>query len=639
MSHRAVRCAVLVALAACAAAPAPAGAAETKRWRIQSPDGRLAATIRFHGPDAPLRAVVRRRGEPVLTTTIGLATATRCLPQGFTPKATRRATTFERYRTRAGKRRVHRLLAHRLDLSFRQRGSRVLVELRASDDGFAYRTSLTGPARSRVTGECSAFTAPGAQAWLQRFNRAYEAPYTPSLLRDALPGPIGYPALLRTGGAWTLLAESDVGTGQPGDAARGAPGDPRRAVRGPAARAAGPVAGAHAVARRGDRPAGHDRRVRPRRRPGPPRAARRLVLGQAGSRRLVVVGRQRQPGQPRRAAGLRRLRRAAWAGSTCSSTPAGTRRGCRSSSPTPGGATSGSCCGRAGTRSRCRRQRDALLSQWRSWGVAGVKLDFMESDSYQRMAWYRSVARAAAERRLVVNFHGSTAPRGLARSWPNVLTIGGRDRRRELQGRRAAAITPAHNATLPFTRNAIGSMDYTPVTFSAARRQTSAAHELALSVVFESGLQHFADRPDVYAAPAAARRWLRAVPPAWDDTKLLDGYPGDSATIGRRAGRSWYVGADQRGRRAHGPAAAGLPLPRPALPRADRRGRAGRDAAGARAPGHRAPRAAPGRSAPRAATRSASSPSGADQSGRRPGRPVPGRCQWATSGSSTSQQR
>ena len=61
-----------------------------------------------------------------------------------------------------------------------------------------------------------------------------------------------------------------------------------------------------------------------------------------------------------------------------------------------------------------RAQRDALLSQWRAWGVAGVKLDFMESDSHQRMAWYRGVARAAAERRLVVNFHGSTAPRGLS---------------------------------------------------------------------------------------------------------------------------------------------------------------------------------------------------------------------------------
>ncbi len=541
MSHRAVRCAVLVALAACAAAPAPAWAAETKRWRIRSPDGRLAATIRFHGPDAPLRAVVRRRGRPVLTTTIGLATATRCLPQGFTPKATRRATTFERYRTRAGKRRVHRLLAHRLDLSFRQRGSRVLVELRVSDDGFAYRTSLTGPARSRVTGECSAFTAPGAQAWLQRYNRAYEATYTPSLLRDALPGPVGYPALLRTGGAWALLAESDVGTGQPGTRLEVRPGIPDVLFV-----------------------------SRPHAQPGlsPVRTPWRVaVIG----RLATIVGSDLVDDLARPAPhgdwSWAKPGRVAWSWWADSASPASldTQRAYVDFARRMGweyvlvdAGWDPAWMPRLVAYARRRHvkvmvwarwdalalpaPRDALLSQWRSWGVAGVKLDFMESDSYQRMAWYRSVARAAAERRLVVNFHGSTAPRGLARSWPNVLTseavIGAESYKGEV-----AAITPAHNATLPFTRNAIGSMDYTPVTFSAARRPTSAAHELALSVVFESGLQHFADRPDVYAGLPAARRWLRAIPPAWDDTKLLDGYPGDSATIGRRAGRSWYVGA------------------------------------------------------------------------------------------------
>ncbi len=190
-------------------------------------------------------------------------------------------------------------------------------------------------------------------------------------------------------------------------------------------------------------------------------------------------------------------------------------------------------------------QRDALLSRWRSWGVAGVKLDFMHSDSHQRMGWYRGVARAAAERRLLVNFHGSTVPRGMSRTWPNVLTMEGVLGAETYKGQ--APVTPVHNATLPFTRNAIGPMDYTPVTFSAQRRQTSAAHELALSVVFESGLQHFADSPESYAAVPQGRRWLRGVPVAWDETRLLSGYPGASATIARRAGRRWYVGSIEAG--------------------------------------------------------------------------------------------
>ena len=238
-----------------------------------------------------------------------------------------------------------------------------------------------------------------------------------------------------------------------------------------------------------------------------------------------------------------------------------------------------------------------------------------------------------------MNFHGSTAPRGLERSWPNVLTSEAVLGAESYKGDVAVPITAAHNATLPFTRNAIGSMDYTPVTFSAARRQTSAAHELALSIVFESGLQHFADRPDAYLALPPARRWLRDVPPAWDDTRLLAGYPGDSATIARRSGRSWYVGAIAAGAPRAGAAPARLPLPRPALPGADRGGRAGRDAAAARAARDRAPRAAPAARAGGRLRDPLRTGAALSQSGRRPGRPVPGRCQCAISGSSTIQHR
>jgi hypothetical protein len=190
-------------------------------------------------------------------------------------------------------------------------------------------------------------------------------------------------------------------------------------------------------------------------------------------------------------------------------------------------------------------RRDALLRQYRDWGVAGVKLDYMQSDSYRRMRWYRTVARAAARRRLLVNFHGSTLPRGLSRTFPNVLTWEGVRGAETYKG--LTPVTPEHNTVLPFTRNAVGSMDYTPVTFSAAGRRTSAAHELALAVVYESGLQHLADRPDVYSSLAPARRFLRQVPAAWDGTELLDGYPGGSATIARRRGRCWFVGSIQAG--------------------------------------------------------------------------------------------
>jgi hypothetical protein len=102
-----------------------------------------------------------------------------------------------------------------------------------------------------------------------------------------------------------------------------------------------------------------------------------------------------------------------------------------------------------------------------------------------------------------------------------------------------------HNTTLPFTRNVIGSMDYTPVTFSNSQHPhvTSYGHELALSVVFESALQNFADRPEAfYNLPDAPKNFLKTVPTAWDETRLLSGYPGKHVVIARRRGNKWYIG-------------------------------------------------------------------------------------------------
>jgi hypothetical protein len=91
-------------------------------------------------------------------------------------------------------------------------------------------------------------------------------------------------------------------------------------------------------------------------------------------------------------------------------------------------------------------------------------------------------------------------------------------------------------------------MDYTPVTFSAPDRQTSLGHELAESVVFESGLQHFADTPGAYAAQPLAQAVLRRVPAAWDDTRLVSGAPDDHVVIARRDGDTWWVGGLVAGR-------------------------------------------------------------------------------------------
>jgi hypothetical protein len=103
---------------------------------------------------------------------------------------------------------------------------------------------------------------------------------------------------------------------------------------------------------------------------------------------------------------------------------------------------------------------------------------------------------------------------------------------------------PEHNTILPFTRNVIGPMDYTPVTFTNSQYPhiTSYGHELALSVLFESGLQHLADRPEgYYELPDAPKNFLQQVPNTWHETRLLDGYPGKDVTLARRKGNTWYI--------------------------------------------------------------------------------------------------
>ena len=181
------------------------------------------------------------------------------------------------------------------------------------------------------------------------------------------------------------------------------------------------------------------------------------------------------------------------------------------------------------------------LALWKSWGVAGIKVDFMESESRVRYEWYKAILDETAKLGLMVNFHGSVIPRGWQRTYPQVVSYEA-IRGSEYYVFYGNPLTPAHNVIQPFTRNVVGSMDYTPVAFSAPGRQTSEAHELALSVVFESGITHFADDPKAYAERPLAEEFLRDLAPSWDEVRLLAGHPDVGAVIARRHGDSWFIG-------------------------------------------------------------------------------------------------
>jgi alpha-glucosidase len=181
-------------------------------------------------------------------------------------------------------------------------------------------------------------------------------------------------------------------------------------------------------------------------------------------------------------------------------------------------------------------ERDTMLPLIRSWGVAGVKVDFMDSDSQVRFGWYDDVLAATAQHKLMVNFHGATIPRGMQRTWPHVLTF------EAIRGAEQFRTRAATNTMFPFTRNVVGGMDYTPVTWAVTDRDTTDAHEVALALVYESGWQHLADKPETYEAHPEALRTLSQLPTVWDETRLLAGTPGQETVLARRNGDRWYVG-------------------------------------------------------------------------------------------------
>ena len=178
-------------------------------------------------------------------------------------------------------------------------------------------------------------------------------------------------------------------------------------------------------------------------------------------------------------------------------------------------------------------------------GVAGVKIDFFSGDNQMNMDYCIDLLECAARHHLLVNFHGATIPRGWQRTYPNLLStegVYGAEWYNNVPTFTAQAAR--HNATLPFTRNVIGPMDYTPCAFSDSQHPhiTSKAHELALTVLFESGLQHLADKPESYLAqPQAVQDFFTELPTVWDETRFVAGYPGKSAVLARRFGHSWYV--------------------------------------------------------------------------------------------------
>jgi len=192
-----------------------------------------------------------------------------------------------------------------------------------------------------------------------------------------------------------------------------------------------------------------------------------------------------------------------------------------------------------------KSRRTAKLDDYAGKGISGAKIDFWCSDRQETLAAMEATLRDAAERKLTINFHGSTLPRGWQRTWPNFMTA------EAVLGAESYMFDDRYpdkaaelNTILPFTRNVAGPMDYTPLGLADKRyvRKTTAAHELAAALIFTSGIVHHADDPEVYAAfPEAAQGVLRDAPARWDETRCLIGEPGRVVVLARRSKDAWFI--------------------------------------------------------------------------------------------------
>ncbi|MEJ2006806.1 MAG: glycoside hydrolase family 97 protein [Acidobacteriota bacterium] len=199
-----------------------------------------------------------------------------------------------------------------------------------------------------------------------------------------------------------------------------------------------------------------------------------------------------------------------------------------------------------------KKQMDQAFPLYEKWGLAGIKMDFMNRNDQEMVNFYHRVVKEAARYHLVVDFHGAYPPAGLRRTYPNLLT------REGVMGleynKWSYRDTPVHNVTIPFTRMLAGPMDFTPGCFNNATReqfkprnvqpmcQTTRAQQLAMYAVFLSPLEMLSDYPENYLNQPGFE-FLEKAPTVWDETRVLNGEPSEYVTIARRNGDEWYLGS------------------------------------------------------------------------------------------------
>ncbi|MEM9897556.1 MAG: glycoside hydrolase family 97 catalytic domain-containing protein, partial [Bacteroidota bacterium] len=197
------------------------------------------------------------------------------------------------------------------------------------------------------------------------------------------------------------------------------------------------------------------------------------------------------------------------------------------------------------------RQMPEILDQFEAWGVAGIKVDFMNRDDQEVVDFYHKLAKEAAKRKILINYHGAYKPTGLIRTYPNVIN------REAVMGleysKWSDRVSPGHDVTIPYLRALAGPMDFTPgamrnavyedfrAIFSRPMSQGTRIHQLAMFVIYYAPLQMTADAPTDYENEPGYSEFMAKIPTTWDESVALEGEIGKYVVLARRKGDIWYV--------------------------------------------------------------------------------------------------
>ncbi len=549
----------------------------TKEWKIYSPDQSLQINLALKDGNITYK-VLNENAEVIRQSKLGVESTTEKFTGNlsFVNELTRKIN--EIYTLPVGKYHIYHAIANQASITFANKNkSQLTIDLRAYNDGVAFRYRFPDTARTyTLTKELTEFAVPQASAWMQPYDKdpSYE-----NIFQNGIPAGTAakessgwaFPALFHTKDNWLLISESNTTADNAAMHLQQNCDNGVYNMEFPLATEGLGQGSQYPVAKT------------------PFATAWRMIIAGNSAATIVQSPLVNHLAQPNAIGDIDWVEpgRSAWSwwSDHASSRNITTMKrfvdfaakmkleyflvDANWNIPTEGGTiedlvkyaknkkvgltlwyNSGGPYNNVGEQPRDKmfnpKMRQTEMEKLHKWGVKAIKVDFFQSDKQEIMKQYIDILKDAAKEKIMVVFHGSTMPRGWARTYPNLLSMESvRGAENYGWSNDFAKDAAKMNTIYVFTRNVVGSMDYTPVTFSdyqCCPHTTTNTHELALSVIFESGIMHFADSDKSYLSQDnTVKAFLTNVPNTWDDTKLIQGEPGKDAIIARRKGKNWYI--------------------------------------------------------------------------------------------------